>query len=169
MHGEDADCNCPSQQVLETPPHAWGRRKIPLSSFANFRNTPTCMGKTRKVLPTSGLLEKHPHMHGEDDNSAVVEAIQEETPPHAWGRPRETDFTDQWCGNTPTCMGKTSFLANPCGQSWKHPHMHGEDIRSCISSLNKSETPPHAWGRLNGSALSVNLFRNTPTCMGKTH
>ena len=30
-----------------------------------------------------------------------------ETPPRAWGRPRCNRVFSGWCGNTPTCVGKT--------------------------------------------------------------
>ena len=51
------------------------------------RNTPTCVGKTFKMGNTFSIVEKHPHMRGEDPPPAGILDARLETPPHAWGRP----------------------------------------------------------------------------------
>ena len=65
-------------------------------------------------------------------------------------------------------MGKTQFNPDPHGLDEKHPHMHGEDKIIHNYKIILSETPPHAWGRLNNTTMSQANSRNTPTCMGKT-
>ncbi len=50
-----------------------------------------------------------------------------ETPPRAWGRLYCFLQIHNSKGNTPTCMGKTSFLIVGSGHEGKHPHVHGED------------------------------------------
>ena len=72
--------------------------------------------------------------------------------------------------------------------SGKHPHMRGEDQKTCslkakwketpphawgrrvhaFDACGHSETPPHAWGRRLSPASAHLAFRNTPTCVGKT-
>ena len=51
-----------------------------------YRNTPTCVGKTRSLMWFFSATQKHPHMRGED--GLTVEGCHgfKETPPHAWGR-----------------------------------------------------------------------------------
>ena len=51
--------------------------------------------------------------------------------------------------NTPTCMGKTNRDYTDSGNSWKHPHVHGEDVVIHFTKIVDEG--------------------NTPTCMGKTH
>ena len=110
-------------------PHVRGedpRRKR--RDVSRVGNTPTCVGKTPVLAPRRNC------------NS--------ETPPRAWGRPRNAEFF-----NT--------------GQQ-KHPHVRGEDSTNPSPRPAPLETPPRAWGRQgsrNGNPLSN---RNTPTCVGKT-
>ena len=49
-------------------------------------NTPTRVGKTiLRTLPAESV-EKHPHARGEDTDEHEAAAMEEETPPRAWGR-----------------------------------------------------------------------------------
>ncbi len=87
VHGEDLYGSPPTEELLETPPRAWGRLR-----------------ELRHVLRSG---EKHPHVHGED--SPVTRSTKDppETPPRAWGRHRAPVNTGINIRNTPTCMGKT--------------------------------------------------------------
>ena len=71
-------------------------------------------------------------------------------------------------GNTPTGVGKT-FADDYTG--WiveKHPHGCGEDFQSKPAADATLETPPRVWGRLFTAHFISNIFRNTPTGVGKT-
>ena len=46
--------------------------------------------------------------------------------------------------------------------------MRGEDLGYFGSCLALAETPPRAWGRRCGQCHCFSLYRNTPTCVGKT-
>ena len=81
------------------------------------------------ILRVLNVSQKHPHMRGEDIDNAFSTAFEEETPPHAWGRPEGPELREARIRNTPTCVGKTTF---------KREYL-----------FNGDETPPHAWGRLN--------------------
>ena len=152
----------------ETPPHAWGRRGKNWSEAIQNRNTPTCVGKTPSPLPVAVLLQKHPHMRGEDLVVRRVRVADVETPPHAWGRRNWFDCTATALRNTPTCVGKTGNRVMSILRRWKHPHMRGEDSCTRLRASVALETPPHAWGRPPPWALGVVLVGNTPTCVGKT-
>ena len=111
----------------ETPPRAWGRQEAVKAAKPSARNTPTCVGKTLARLIVDLLVEKHPHVRGEDAGMSAKKTATRETPPRAWGRPRRLFMPTQHRGNTPTCVGKTvaSFICWSAIQ--KHPHVRGED------------------------------------------
>ena len=168
MRGEDLLLDTMAHNLKETPPHAWGRLLTILMRCEVCRNTPTCVGKTARDPRQHGGEEKHPHMRGEDDpkRQAILEAA--ETPPHAWGRPSCPLSNILRTRNTPTCVGKTTRTGQEWPDKGKHPHMRGEDASSLVSNLLRTETPPHAWGRQHTIKSERPVFRNTPTCVGKT-
>ena len=168
MRGEDSatyEARCPA---TETPPHAWGRPAKQLPGMPTGGNTPTCVGKTRRNRASCRRSQKHPHMRGEDRPSCFLIRKERETPPHAWGRRTCCDARRKGKGNTPTCVGKTAFPFGRFRGPEKHPHMRGEDANNNSLLLIAFETPPHAWGRPDGSGPGGSLYRNTPTCVGKT-
>ena len=71
------------------------------------RNTPTCVGKTRRAVASLPCIQKHPHVRGEDLCHCPVKASGVETPPRAWGRRSISINGTTYIGNTPTCVGKT--------------------------------------------------------------
>ena len=107
MRGEDSAPLRPFLWKLETPPHAWGRRRSSRCAWQGRGNTPTCVGKTRMDRWTDMYVEKHPHMRGEDAHSTPYPNPVGETPPHAWGRLENRPINVALPGNTPTCVGKT--------------------------------------------------------------
>ncbi len=64
--GEDAQLYSVEEDVMETPPRAWGRLAAIMGLVKSGRNTPTGVGKT--LLSALSVLdpEKHPHGRGED-------------------------------------------------------------------------------------------------------
>ena len=138
-------------------------------SFAcSAGNTPTCVGKTDRVIPESVVTEKHPHVRGEDSNKNTFLMCSWETPPRAWGRRNEIKRSAPTGGNTPTCVGKTNYSDRNDNHLWKHPHVRGEDLFQAWLWQVIKETPPRAWGRLSTSSQRLEALRNTPTCVGKT-
>ena len=113
-------------------------------------------------------IQKHPHMRGEDCEGEPSEIQSWETPPHAWGRRGFRLAPTFRKGNTPTCVGKTVISPSWMAPQKKHPHMRGEDGSEDAIVGIRSETPPHAWGRLFGYVDEDGYDRNTPTCVGKT-
>src|SRR5690625_1578555 len=107
-------------------------------------------------------------MRGEDPHGLTPINDDQETPPHAWGRPNIVAYWPHLAGNTPTCVGKTSGYQRFDHRAEKHPHMPGEDAHGLTPINDDQETPPPAWGRPNFVAYWPNLAGNTPTCVGKT-
>ncbi len=126
------------------------------------------MGKTRSGFFCPDTLEKHPHVHGEDEFASDDTDPSAETPLRAWGRLSVPFNRFSSSGNTPTCMGKTSIIHSSKRHTWKHPHVHGEDIGTVDYGVDGLETPPRAWGRPEWILLLSDRAGNTPTCMGKT-
>ena len=149
MRGEDSKPGHVPGFYRETPPHAWGRQDGTVFRVDGDRNTPTCVGKTIDGRAATRSMEKHPHMRGEDGRKPAINALRQETPPHAWGRLFSMRSVRREGRNTPTCVGKTSC--------------------SDIIERVDVETPPHAWGRRYLHAVGQLAERNTPTCVGKTH
>ena len=46
--------------------------------------------------------------------------------------------------------------------------MRGEDAAMAGVGGQKTETPPHAWGRRYELLKELSTLGNTPTCVGKT-
>ena len=87
VRGEDAFSLLLKKILLETPPRAWGRHGHRLAIIPFYRNTPTCVGKTKRGTPAERGYEKHPHVRGEDTITSYSKTPSRETPPRAWGRP----------------------------------------------------------------------------------
>ncbi len=153
---------------VETPPRAWGRLEWFVSNTVHKRNTPTCVGKTKRVFYTTLPHQKHPHVRGEDGLSYRNRLIEAETPPRAWGRLTTHSIRQQKPRNTPTCVGKTSKVGKWYIVAKKHPHVRGEDVLRLSCTVFGWETPPRAWGRRFADSVLHNWLRNTPTCVGKT-
>ncbi len=89
VRGEDTFHEPLPPKLQETPPRAWGRPKFFFVLPSPSGNTPTCVGKTLKQLAFKGGRQKHPHVRGEDPRHGPSKPAQRETPPRAWGRPRQ--------------------------------------------------------------------------------
>ena len=154
--------------VLETPPRAWGRRRPDSCGPLRSRNTPTCVGKTISGKGNDMFYRKHPHVRGEDAGSGLSCQKTLETPPRAWGRRISPSVARSVCGNTPTCVGKTTMSIDAASKHQKHPHVRGEDDAQYEVVPEERETPPRAWGRLAFARKLGFKAGNTPTCVGKT-
>ena len=87
-HGRGEDFASLARHILisETPPRAWGRHNTAKRRHFRNRNTPTGVGKTKRLRKAHKGFEKHPHGRGEDKLTTSADALLEETPPRAWGR-----------------------------------------------------------------------------------
>ena len=86
-------------------------------------------------------------MRGEDIAAGAQCRKMKETPPRAWGRPRNLVRGCFQQRNTPTCVGKTLPNLSPEALRQKHPHVRGEDRAAADEAERTRETPPRAWGR----------------------
>ena len=154
---------------IETPPRAWGRRAAGDPARDRGGNTPTGVGTTRKLLPTQRGTKKHPHGRGDDPKAGHGKSSRSETPPRAWGRPKNAMAADAARGNTPTGVGTTYGPRPRRMLAQKHPHGRGDDTNGACLKSRRIETPPRAWGRLPAIAVPEAPARNTPTGVGTTY
>ena len=147
MRGEDKRGLLAVHRPLETPPRAWGRLSPNALQNMEFRNTPTCVGKTPQGGKVYDLGWKHPHVRGEDELVSGGLFLWLETPPRAWGRLDGQRKLYKRLRNTPTCVGKTGVRPAVLLCLQKHPHVRGEDLFAASNIVPQQETPPRAWGR----------------------
>ena len=107
VRGEDRTSNSCTEKHMETPPRAWGRHMDGDASLDDWRNTPTCVGKTFYQSQELFFNKKHPHVRGEDTFTSITLQVLSETPPRAWGRLCVSREREHGNRNTPTCVGKT--------------------------------------------------------------
>ena len=166
--GEDDKKNARPQIGRETPPRAWGRLTCCRGYGSIARNTPTGVGKTRRLWLRHSRIKKHPHGRGEDGRGLPMGTAEKETPPRAWGRLCQPVWPCFSGGNTPTGVGKTAGDHSHYGRAGKHPHGRGEDMMPSTTGGRMTETPPRAWGRRSCWGRWARSRGNTPTGVGKT-
>ena len=133
-----------------------------------LRNTPTGVGKTKRLSTPGPAKQKHPHRRGEDKAAGCGFRAATETPPQAWGRQPRGPGLCRGVGNTPTGVGKTTTASIAKRRGRKHPHRRGEDLIDALLGQPVAETPPQAWGRQLAAEDLGQRVRNTPTGVGKT-
>ena len=147
LRGEDLQNTTKRLPMQETPPPARGRLKPNTDNSFFGRNTPTCAGKTERGWNAFAAYQKHPHLRGEDTMHSEYESKATETPPPARGRLFFHIRHFFYSRNTPTCAGKTTWVASKYNRARKHPHLRGEDRQLCVTDGGFLETPPPARGR----------------------
>src|SRR4051794_33185693 len=88
------------------------------------------------------------------------------SPPRAWGRHR-TCGTDHRRGRfTPTCVGTTPHLWHGSPSRTVHPHVRGDDVAERLVDPAADGSPPRAWGRRPGEALTASWWSVHPHVRG---
>ena len=150
-----------------SPPHAWGKDEHVVYSLSVRRFTPTCVGKSPGISSPMSATSVHPHMRGEKVFIPLVNAADNGSPPHAWGKGcvllREV-FLARF---TPTCVGKSSCIRFHQYCRSVHPHMRGEKLVELNHCPSANGSPPHAWGKVRDEMRVLLMIRFTPTCVGK--
>ena len=117
----------------------------------------------------------HPHMRGDGDDDLDPGEARPGSPPHAWGRPKWVNVRVGATRFTPTCVG-TAFSVHHFPHSLAvhphmrgdgadhhgargqpasvHPHMRGDGAVRLPLFSHLFGSPPHAWGRQQGSVMA---------------
>ena len=168
LRGENSRTTIPLLHTSETSPPAWGKHVVDREAGVGAGNIPTCVGKTRAPRSRSCLSGKHPHLRGENRLGNSCESSATETSPPAWGKLQRKDANRILRGNIPTCVGKTARPSRSVTESWKHPHLRGENYRNTFVASMSLETSPPAWGKPSSWRSTTVRSGNIPTCVGKT-
>ena len=151
-----------------SPPRAWGRRNLKLTTPHRHRFTPTCVGTT--FLRMLGMTKEgvHPHVRGDDVMRSITYATAAGSPPRAWGRRRIWRWGGAFTRFTPTCVGTTVQSSPSFRPRTVHPHVRGDDAVEIRGLVPDSGSPPRAWGRRDSEDVLPIHARFTPTCVGTT-
>ena len=188
VRGEDGGSKRSTSSRAGSPPRAWGGRGLEEVDELAGRLTPTCVGRTRMVRRSPSRHPAHPHVRGEDARREYPVSFGFGSPPRAWGGQRFADADGApfgsppraWGGPrlftsmcvlirlTPTCVGRTSWLAIYRIIDAAHPHVRGEDAQVSDHSGMSAGSPPRAWGGPRHPRLDPRRPRLTPTCVGRT-
>ena len=129
-----------------SPPRAWGGRcGVPLPK-AQWRLTPTCVGRTLGPDHPAAGMAAHPHVRGEDPGKRPGVGGREGSPPRAWGGPGCPRSACRRRRLTPTCVGRTPRPRPTCRLGPAHPHVRGEDDGGGPPPPTGEGSPPRAWG-----------------------
>ncbi len=69
---------------------------------------------------------------------------------------------------TPTCVGKSKIFVKKSDPSGDHPHVCWEKREVADGERYASGSPPRVWGKENPVSQIGDLWRITPTCVGKS-
>jgi len=151
-----------------TPPRVWGRAMLYAVVYRQWRDTPTCVGKSNWRKTTQGSKGGHPHVCGEEYVNKTITGDYQGTPPRVWGRGVFCHFCFDCLGDTPTCVGKRFLCLEHNFRVERHPHVCGEEVGIPCFLRSSEGTPPRVWGRVQPVKRPVSDSRDTPTCVGKS-
>ena len=127
------------------------------------------MGKTAPPPQAAAQATVHPHVRGEDPLPRWMAFIASGSPPRTWGRLVVRVIVVGDVRFTPTYVGKTRRRCPGRGQAPVHPHVRGEDGQPTPLDDATFGSPPRTWGRPGRHIAATDLWRFTPTYVGKTY
>jgi len=71
---------------LGSPPHTWGKLRLPGGLAIAYRFTPTYVGKIFQGPISAGRRTVHPHIRGENELQRKIAREKYGSPPHTWGK-----------------------------------------------------------------------------------
>ena len=145
--GEDPHLYRAENLGTETPPRLWGRYAEGLPSEAVEGNTPTPVGKIRRIC--------------------VKREVSFETPPRLWGRCLSGGTRSPEIGNTPTPVGKIPVRAAATPPTRKHPHACGEDYGHRSSAGSPLGNTPTPVGKIATATRRSGRWRKHPHACGE--
>ena len=134
--------------ILGSPPHVWGPRRIFLQNSPNVGITPACAGTTISLVSFSAFTRDHPRMCG--DHYLLA-------PPCPLGK-----------RITPACAGTTIGFNSPVCHLWDHPRMCGDHTGASPAFLLRLGSPPHVQGPPRCRQCNHGVCGITPACAGTT-
>ena len=87
----------------------------------------TCVGKTQSSTAACISCSDHPHLRGENLQTATAHKYPSGPSPPAWGKLPDVFVTLGMVRTIPTCVGKTASHKSLSSVSSDHPHLRGEN------------------------------------------
>ncbi len=169
VRGDNSHRSRISRRRCGTPPRAWGQRRRARREDRHLRYTPTCVGTTSFTTRRATRNAVHPHVRGDNFTSEGLPAVQNGTPPRAWGQLVPVRQDPGQVRYTPTCVGTTGACLPRCARITVHPHVRGDNTQPTSAEDGIDGTPPRAWGQRWVRLAEHRSCRYTPTCVGTTH
>ena len=169
------------------PPCAWGQQGLDAGIAIPTRFTPTCVGTTEAIsrmmkagvgspprawgqrtsnLFSCFILPVHPHVRGDNRPMRPRQAVWAGSPPRAWGQRPLPVLRLASPRFTPTCVGTTRSRPGVPNTVTVHPHVRGDNPKSCFMLHLHHGSPPRAWGQRFVGAPSSAPFPVHPHVRG---
>ena len=155
-------------RVSGSPPRVWGNLDLGNNVIEHRRFTPTCVGKSARILWQAAMTTVHPHVCGEIYQRQQALRLHRGSPPRVWGNLGTIKFDLHPIRFTPTCVGKSSNPETCFSRFAVHPHVCGEIVAIAESQQADDGSPPRVWGNLGAILRTDAPLRFTPTCVGKS-
>ena len=165
--GENANPAAPEHKYGGSPPRLWGKLGASAVQFRGDRFTPTLVGKTPGVFPSSMTVRVHPHACGENIPLAGQMLDGTDSPPRLWGKPNCPCRRSPWRRFTPTLVGKTYEPKASQSLSKVHPHACGENVPRLVFRYLDHGSPPRLWGKRRSGTRTQAPIGSPPRLWGK--
>src|SRR5262249_37579877 len=90
---------------IGSPPRAWGSRVGHMTNELLFRFTPTCVGKSPRMVSMLSRYSVHPHARGEVVVAVSLVSRTNGSPPRAWGSLCSSHSSSRLFGSPPRAWG----------------------------------------------------------------
>ena len=107
MRGEYDVANDFNTIFIGSSPRAWGILNKPDLGIIHTRFIPTCVGNTKKFLPSRPQTPVHPHVRGEYKFGKSSIYVSDGSSPRAWGILNGEEGVVLKNRFIPTCVGNT--------------------------------------------------------------
>jgi len=130
-----------------SPPRAWGQLLRRHLNPHRIRFTPTGVGTMTAGWRAAGGRSVHPHGRGDNCGSRRALGRVAGSPPRAWGQSLGRCSALVHARFTPTGVGTIALDFPLVTHFTVHPHGRGDNKIGCVARLNRTGSPPRAWGQ----------------------
>ena len=166
--GENAVWNCTRAAAKGTSPRMRGKRADQNRWHKAFRNIPAYAGKTGLALFVISLIQEHPRVCGENNESHCHLLSLIGTSPRMRGKPGTAEPGKGNRRNIPAYAGKTRTGRPVTVAAWEHPRVCGENSPILRRKHEWVGTSPRMRGKRIGVLSPSCCIRNIPAYAGKT-
>ena len=149
-----------------SPPRAWGQLLRRHLNPHRIRFTPTGVGTMTAGWRAAGGRSVHPHGRGDNCGSRRALGRVAGSPPRAWGQSLGRCSALVHARFTPTGVGTIALDFPLVTHFTVHPHGRGDNKIGCVARLNRTGSPPRAWGQWLAVPSKSSCWRFTPTGVG---